>query len=70
MKAVNSCEFDKDAILLPPSDSEDLMMQAGFRDIDSRYILNLPAAGMLLRRIDRCFSKLPFGAQYYTVGRS
>jgi len=65
---VNSCEFDKDAVLLKRRETEQLLSTAGFHDIYSRYIIAIPAAGSLLRRIDRCFSLLPLGAQYYTLG--
>jgi SAM-dependent methyltransferase len=67
---VNGCEFDKDAVLLKRRDSEALMSAAGFRDIKTRYIFAVPAAGRLLRGVDRLFSRLPLGAQYYTLGTS
>jgi SAM-dependent methyltransferase len=65
---VNTCAFDKDAILLKRQDSETLLRAAGFGDISSRYIFSVPPAGPLLRKVDRLFSLLPFGAQYYTLG--
>ena len=67
-RIVNTCEFDKDAVLLKRRDSETLLQEAGFDDISTRYIFSVPAAGPLLRKIDRLFSLLPFGAQYYTLG--
>jgi SAM-dependent methyltransferase len=65
---VNTCAFDKDAILLKRRDSETLLRVAGFGDISTRYIFSVPPAGPLLRKVDRLFSLLPFGAQYYTLG--
>jgi SAM-dependent methyltransferase len=65
---VNTCAFDKDAILLKRRDSETLLRDAGFGDISTRYVFSIPPAGPLLRKIDRLFSLLPFGAQYYTFG--
>jgi|SRR5665213_1114153 len=65
---VNTCEFDKDAVLLKRRDSETLLQASGFHDIKTRYIFSVPAAGTLLRKVDRLFSLLPFGAQYYTLG--
>jgi SAM-dependent methyltransferase len=65
---VNTCPFDKDAILLKPQDSETLLRAAGFGDITTRYIFSVPPAGPLLRKVDRLFSLLPLGAQYYTLG--
>jgi SAM-dependent methyltransferase len=65
---VNTCAFDKDAILLKRHDSETLLRDAGFSNISTRYIFSIPPAGSLLRRVDRLFALLPFGAQYYTIG--
>ncbi len=65
---VNTCALDKDAILLQRRDSETLLRDAGFGDISTRYIFSIPPAGALLRKVDRLFSLLPFGAQYYTLG--
>jgi ubiquinone/menaquinone biosynthesis C-methylase UbiE len=69
-RIVNTCEFDKDAVLLKRRDSETLLQNAGFHDISTRYIFSVPAAGPLLRKVDRLFSRLPFGAQYYTLGNN
>lgn len=69
MHVVNNCEFDADAILLPRAETESLMTKAGLVDIATRHILTIPAAGPILRGIDRLFSRLPLGAQYYTLGR-
>ena len=65
---VNTCAFDKDAILLQRRASETLLRDAGFGDISTRYIFSIPPAGALPRKVDRLFSLLPFGAQYYTLG--
>jgi len=70
MHAVNKCEFDKDAILLRSHDAETLLDEAGFRDVDTRFILAVPARGRMLRAVDQLFSRLPIGAQYFTVGRA
>jgi SAM-dependent methyltransferase len=65
---VKSCEFDKNAILLRSNEAEALLHAAGFHSIETRFILTVPAKGML-RQVDRLFARLPFGAQYCTVGR-
>lgn len=65
---VNTCAFDKDAVLLRRRDSEGLMSAAGFSAIKTRYIIAIPPAGRLLRGMDRLFSRLPLGVQYYTLG--
>jgi SAM-dependent methyltransferase len=69
-RVVNSCEFDRDAILLDRTACESLMVNSGFYDVKTRFILTLPAGGRLLRTLDRIFSALPIGAQYYTIGRA
>jgi SAM-dependent methyltransferase len=70
MRVVNNCEFDKDAVLLHRRDSEEILLGAGFRELATRFILTLPAAGATLRAIDQLFAKLPLGAQFYTLGRA
>jgi SAM-dependent methyltransferase len=70
MRVVNNCEFDKDAILLRRQETEQLLAEAGFRQIVSRFILTVPAKGRLLREVDRLFAHLPFGAQYYCAARA
>jgi ubiquinone/menaquinone biosynthesis C-methylase UbiE len=66
---VRSCEFDADARLLRSKEAESLMQAAGFNNVFSRFILTVPAAGTLLHLLDQAFSRAPFGAQYYTLGR-
>ena len=65
MRVVNSCPFDVDAVLLRSETAEALLSAAGFKQVESRYILSIPAANTLLRRVDRLFSSLHLGAQYY-----
>jgi SAM-dependent methyltransferase len=67
MRIVNRCPFDADAVLLPRRRTTDLFKGAGFRDVRARSILSVPPAGKLLRRVDRMFGRLPFGAQYYVA---
>ena len=66
---VKSCEFDADARLLRSKEAESLMQNAGFKNVFSRFILTVPAAGSFLRLLDQAFSRAPLGAQYYTRGR-
>lgn len=70
MRVVNNCEFDKDAVLLHRRDSEEILLGAGFREVATSFILTLPAAGAVLRAVDRLFARLPLGAQFYTLGRA
>lgn len=61
---VNSCEFDRDAVLLWPRQVRKLLSAAGFGDIRARSILTVPPLGSILGAVDRMFALLPFGAQY------
>jgi len=65
MRAVNTCSFDEDAVLLRNEQTEALYREAGFAAVRSRFILSVPAANGFLRGVDRVFSRLPLGAQYY-----
>lgn len=69
MRVVNNCPFDADAVLLRPAETSTLMREAGFADVRVRHILTVPAAGRALRTLDRAFSALPLGAQFYCLGR-
>jgi SAM-dependent methyltransferase len=65
---VNHCAFDKNAILLRNVETETLMREAGLQQVSTRFILTVPPAGSVLRRVDQMFSRFPFGAQYCTCG--
>ncbi|GGF72966.1 methylase [Azorhizobium oxalatiphilum] len=67
MRAVNTCPFDEDAVLLRSEQTEKLYRDAGFSAVRSSFILSVPAANGFLRGVDRLFSGLPFGAQYYVA---
>lgn len=64
-RVVDRCEFDRDAVLLKARETVALFEQGRFTDVARRFILTVPAAGPVTRRIDRMFASLPFGAQYY-----
>lgn len=69
MRVVNRCPFDADAVLIKGADAKQIMTNSKFQDVDLRYILSVPAKGNGLRRLDKVFSKIPLGAQYYVCGR-
>jgi SAM-dependent methyltransferase len=69
LRAVNNCPFDEDAVLLSARTTVGLLKTAGFTDIARRSILSVPAGNRLLRNVDRIFSHLPLGAQYYVRAR-
>lgn len=67
-RVVNNCEFDADAVLLSDREIMQLFCSQGAQGIGCRSILSVPAAGSLLRRIDRLFSPIRLGAQYVVWG--
>jgi ubiquinone/menaquinone biosynthesis C-methylase UbiE len=68
--AVSRCEFDRDAVLLRSGTVEKLMAESGVARAESDYFLFLPFRTPLSRRIERAIRKLPFGAQYMSVGEA
>ena len=62
---VNSCPFDRDAVLLWPRNLMGLFLDAGFSDVKTRSILTVPPRGKGLKLLDEHLGRLPFGAQYY-----
>lgn len=66
--AVMRCEFDRDAMLLSGNRTWQLMIDAGFREVTTRYFLLLPWMTPLTRRIEYGFRNIPLGAQYVTCG--
>lgn len=68
MRVVNRCPFDRDAVLLRSGKTSELLKGAGFADVSARFILTVPAANALLRKLDLVLGRLPFGAQYFVTG--
>lgn len=68
VRVVNRCPFDKDAVLLQQWETEKLLKNAGFTEVNSRTFLNIPSFGPLTRRIDQTLGLLPLGAQYLAFG--
>jgi SAM-dependent methyltransferase len=66
-RAVSSCPFDADAVLLTARSVSNLLTGAGFQRADRRYILSVPPLNPALMRVDRSLSRLPFGGQFYVA---
>jgi hypothetical protein len=66
---VSRCEFDRDAVLVPPKTAKRLLRGAGLGSIDRRYILFFPWSSRGFRLIERSLGWLPLGAQYCIFGR-
>lgn len=66
-RIVDRCPFDADAILVGQGELKARLLRAGYENIKVRHILTVPAGSMLGRVVDRIFSRLPFGAQFYAA---
>lgn len=66
---VNNCPFDEDAVLLRSKKTKQLFRDAGLNDVKANFIISIPPFNGILRAMDRLFSKIPLGAQYYVVAK-
>lgn len=69
VRAVNTCPFDANAVLINATAMIGAMRQAGFRDVTYRYRIFFPGILRRLRVLEPYLFWLPLGAQYYAVGR-
>jgi SAM-dependent methyltransferase len=67
-RAVATCPFDDDAILLWPWDARRLLVDAGLGEVNRRFIVFLPRALAALRWIEPHLGAVPLGAQMMLVG--
>lgn len=68
VRAVNSCLFDENAVLIDANILCKRITAAGFANVQRRYRIFFPRILRLLRIIEPLLGWLPFGAQYYVVG--
>lgn len=68
-RAVNNCEFDRDAVLLNSSKVKSLFKTAGVNIIDARYIVFFPYKANAFRSLEKVLGWLPLGAQHFVVGK-
>lgn len=59
--------LDKDATLLTHHHLKNLLLDAGLRNVKSRFILFTPFANAVFRWLDNFLGWCPLGAQYYSV---
>jgi SAM-dependent methyltransferase len=67
-RAVDTCPFDDDAILLYPSELPRLLSVAGFRRVDLDYVVFFPKPLAFLRPLEPALRRVFLGAQTMTVG--
>jgi SAM-dependent methyltransferase len=66
-RAVSTCPFDADAILLTLSESQRLLSKQGLREQSRAYTLFFPAWLAALRPLEPFLSRIPLGGQYCVV---
>jgi 2-polyprenyl-3-methyl-5-hydroxy-6-metoxy-1,4-benzoquinol methylase len=68
-RAVDRCEFDADAVLLPPRETLSYLSLAGMQVLQRHYIVFFPRWLNTLRRFESQLTWCPLGAQYVVVGK-
>jgi len=68
-RVVDTCVFDRNAVLLTARETRALMTGNGLAIARSRYIVFFPFRHALLQWLDRRLGWCPLGAQYVVVGR-
>ena len=66
-KMVNTCEFDKDAVLLTIDEIKHLFVKAGLHSLESAYTLFVPPKLKQFNFIEPFFKWLPLGGQHYVA---
>jgi hypothetical protein len=62
--AVNTCELDRDAVLLPPRETIALLKHAAAVEPEYRHYLFSPLGGATGSWLDRRLRNVPLGGQY------
>jgi len=66
-RAVAACAFDDDAVLLWPWEVRRILLDAGFREANVKYIVFFPRLLAVLRPLEAWLSRAWFGAQTMTT---
>ena len=69
VRAVNTCEFDKNATLIRCNQLRNQLREAGFNQVAHKYRIFFPGFLKALRFFEPMIGWLPLGAQYYVTGR-
>lgn len=67
LKVVNSCEMDRDAVLVRQCSLKKLLLRCGYKSSFGKFILFTPFSSYFFRLLDKLLARIPFGAQYYVV---
>ena len=68
-RIVNTCPFDKDAILLKPSYLKTTLLNVGFNEVRIQYVLFFPRHALFnfLICLEDRLQKIPIGGQYFSL---
>jgi SAM-dependent methyltransferase len=69
LRAVNTCPFDENAVLIRAGTMSARMRDAGFAQADVAYRVFFPRLLSWLRRLERFLGMVPLGAQYSVHAR-
>lgn len=69
-RIVSTCEYDADAVLLPPSELKHTLAQTGCRIVDSQYCLFIPPRLSSMHWLEPKLGWLPLGGQYYVHAKA
>jgi SAM-dependent methyltransferase len=67
---VATCPFDDNAVLIPAGELARRQREAGFSRVEVAYTGFFPGALKALRGLEPLMTRIPFGAQYYTLARA
>jgi hypothetical protein len=62
--AVHTCELDRDAVLLPPRETVELLKDSADVEPEQRHYLFSPLGGAIGCSLDRRLRNCPLGGQY------
>lgn len=68
VRAVNTCPFDENAVLIKAADLRRRLESAGFENVAHRFRIFFPRGLRFFRFIEPHLAWLPLGAQYYVAG--
>lgn len=68
-RIVSNCPYDEDAVLLKPSELQDILGQAALAIGRRAYCLFVPPSFSVLARLERRLGWLPLGGQYWVQAK-
>jgi polyphosphate kinase 2 (PPK2 family) len=69
VRAVNTCPFDKNAVLLKPNELRKYIVENGMKIEKTKFCLFFPAFLKRFRFIEKYISAIPLGGQYFILAK-